>query len=1128
MKTQFFDRRASVLIINNNEDDIRQLTDILSSQYEILTANDGQQGISTLRKNISKISVVIMDSQLPVFNKFEYLEQIKNDKILNSIPVIISVDSKDSPYEETWLDLGAKDFIIKPFKKRLVLERISNIIRLRETTSVLQALEYDELTGLLTRQAFIHHAKNYIDQNPQENYTILALDIENFKLTNTQYGEERCNAFLAYLGGQLIGQVETGFAGRFGGDQFVALSKCSEKYNTDYIHAAIQEVVSKAPIPHQIIKVGVYQPIDTALPVVRCCDRAFLAIREIKGVYGKEVAFFEDKLQQQLLNEQLIVECMEKALEEEQFQVFYQPKHESVTGKIAGAEALVRWNHPEYGFMSPGQFIPIFEKNGFITKLDNFVMNKVCHDILKWQENGIPVVPISVNISRRDFFETGWIDRQLKLIEDHKIDHSLLHMEVTESMYSENVDFIISQVKKVQDQGYKIEMDDFGAGYSSLGLLATFPLNVIKLDISFVRNIQVNQIVIENIIKMAHRLGYLTIAEGAETKEEFKILKDLGCDLIQGYVFSKPLPAEKFADYLRKNIGAINDNSNYASLTNNNFDDTLINAINEVSEGIPGGFYSYHADGNHEVIAFNKETLKIYECETAEEFRQFTGNSFYGMVYEEDLPRVQNEIDIQINDNNSLDFIEYRIKCKTGKIKYVRDYGRLVHTEKFGSIYYVFINDSTEEINKRIEEEKKNEVIQGISQTYSSIYLLDYATNKLIPYATTDKIADERSERFKHMENYDTIIKAYTEQFVRDDDKELMLQTALIENIKKELEEDSYFNFTFHLKDIINGINLMEMAFKKLKDENSENRVVITFRPTSHAMVKSRSEKNKSLIDEIEQTKQAEENYKAELQETVKSAKTENQSKQVFIEKATKELLSYLAEIIKENQVAKANIDNKEILALSLDKAYKVQEKLSFTINNILKLSKMENDAVQINERPTDITHAIERTSLVVENPAAEKNIKIETWLDVRHPYIYQDVTLTAEIVCSIVFNAIKYTPKGGTVGFGLHQLPKNDQECFIEFVCRDSGIGMPKEYIPHIFDRFSREDNEINRQIPSSGLGLSIVKSLLDTMNGVIEIKSESGKGTEILVRTVHRYANKEDIPMSSDATISNSIKEQ
>lgn len=1128
MKTHFFERRASVLIINNNEEDVQKLTSILSSQFEILTASDGAQGINILRSNISKISVVIMDSQLPVYNKFEYLEQISNDKILHSVPVVVSIDSKTTEYEEKWLDLGAKDYILKPFKKRLVLERIGNLIRLRETTSVLKDLEYDELTGLLTRQAFIYHAKNFIDQNPQDSYTILAVDVENFKLSNTQYGEERCNAFLAYLGGQLISQMETGFAGRFGGDQFVALSRISEKFNVDYIRSVIQEVAAKAPIPHQIIKVGVYQPIDTSLPVVRCCDRAFLAIREIKGVYGKEVAFFEDKLQQQLLNEQLIIECMEKALEEDQFQVFYQPKHETVTGEIAGAEALIRWNHPEYGFMSPAQFIPLFEKNGFITKIDNFVMKRVCDDLLNWQNAGIPVVPVSINISRRDFFESGWIDRQLNLIEEHKLDHSLLHMEVTESMYSENVDYIISQVKKVQDLGYKIEMDDFGAGYSSLGLLATFPLNVIKLDISFVRNIQVNQIVIENIIKMAHRLGYMTVAEGAETQEEFKILKDLGCDLIQGYVFSKPLPAEKFADYLRKNIGTANDAKAKISSANKKFDDTLLNAINEVAEGIPGGFYSYHADDNREVIAFNKETLKIYECDTAEEFRKFIGNSFNGMVYKEDLPKVLAEINHHVNDGSSLDYVEYRIQCKNGKIKYVRDYARLVRTEKFGNIFYVFINDSTDEINKRLEEQKKNEVIQGISQTYSSIYLLDYKTNNLIPYATTDKIATDRAERFKHMDNYNKIMQAYANQFVREDDIELMFQTAQIENIKKELAENSYFNFTFHLKDTINGINLMEMAFKKLKDENSENRVVITFRPISHVMIKSHSEKNLNLINEINQTKLAEENYKTELQESVKTATVEKHSKQLFLENATKDLLSSLAEIIKENQVAKANIDNKEILAATLDKSYKVQEKLSFTLNNIIKLSKMENHSIQICERPTDITHALERTSLVIAKPAADKNIKIDTWFDVSHPYIYQDVTLTAEIACSIVFNAIKYTPDGGTIGFGLHQIKKSDAECIIEFTCRDTGIGMSKDYISRIFDRFSREDNEINKNNPSSGLGLSIVKSLVDTVNGEIEINSEPGKGTEIIVRTSHRYAKKEDIDNSLTATISSTIENQ
>lgn len=1128
MKSKVQQRRATVLIIDDDKNDIVELTEILSQNFEIIIAEDGEKGLNILRTQISKISVVVMSGNLPIPNKYEYLQKIKNDPVLNFIPVVALVTrGNGTVYEHEWLDYGAIDYITKPLLPRLTVERLLNVVRYFETSTIVKALEHDELTGLLTREAFIHHANTYIARAPEKAYCILAVDVENFKTTNTQYGEERCDEFLAYIAGRLIAEIKTGFAGRFGGDQFVVLFEMKPELSAENIEEIKNRILEEAPIPKQVVNIGVYQPIDTKLPVVRCCDRAFLAIREIKGVYGKDLYYFEDKLQQQLLNEQRITDCMEKALEEEQFKVFYQPKHETVTGKIAGAEALIRWEHPEYGFMSPGQFIPLFEKNGFITQIDSFVMKKVCSDLIKWQQNGIPIVPISVNISRKDFFEPEWLDSHLKQIDEYGIDHSLLHLEVTESMYSENMEYIIEQVKKIQNQGYMIEMDDFGSGYSSLGLLSTFPLNVIKLDISFVRHIDVNEVVIENIIKMAHSMGFITVAEGAETDEQFKILKKLGCDLIQGYVFSKPLPSREFENYLRHNACTLEPLAAQLTLSSNGeLNDALLKAANEVAEGLPGGFFTYHADGKHEIIALNNELLNIYECESAAEFRKLTGNAFDGMVYEEDLHTVLESIKEQIASGNHIGYQEYRIKCKNGKIKYIRDYGRLVHSDRMGDIIYVFLNDWTEEYNKRIEEKKINEVIQGISQTYSSIFLLDFETKKISPYAVADEIDETRGKIFNDISDYDEFVNVYADNFVKNQDKELLMQSANIENIKNVLADTNHFNFTYRLNEPFRGMNLVEMAFRKLKDENSQNRVVITFRPIAKSRIKVESEKNSSLIEEIEQYKRLEEDYKLDLKRAINKAETADKSRKVFIDNLTNSLLVVMSDIVSSMQLARENVDSKTVLMECLDKGQDAQERLSFIVNNVVKLTKTENGEIDINSVPTDVTPAIEKTKRVVQASADAKNIKLETYSEFINPYVYQDVTNTAEFVCAILFNAIKYTPVGGTVTFGLRQLPgETENECIVEFCCKDTGIGMSEDFIPHMFERFAREDNDINDRIPSPGIGLTIVKNILDVMGGTIEVQSELGKGTTIVVKTKHRYADKKDI-LQDEAYISSVIK--
>lgn len=709
LKRAYKTERVKVLLVESKAEDSTQLAEIISSHFEVLES-EADKAYSIVSDPDNYISAVIIDIRLAL----TLVQQFRNSSDTKQLPIIISTDIENSDLEKQLLDLDVMDFLKKPFDKRRVLNRVKTAAKLAEAKRVIDELERDELTGLLTRKAFIRKTENYINNNPEKTFCIIAFDFDNFKSSNSIYGVEKCNEFLAYTAREMMKIKPKGICGRYGGDQYILLFEYDEKVDLEFLNSSTKRVLDTAPIPHQVVKMGIYAPIDTDLPMVICCDRAFLSIGGIKGKYGKDIAFFEDELQKKLLNEQRIIETMERALEDRQFQVFYQPKHETVSGHIAGAEALVRWNHPEYGFMSPTQFIPLFERNGFITKLDCFVVEQVCRDIDRWKEDGLPVVPISINVSRRDFMEPGGIDKQLQTIESHKIDHSLIHMEVTESLYSDNTDIIISKVKEIQNLGFMIEMDDFGSGYSSLGLLSSFPLNILKLDISFVRNIRMNEIVIENIIKMAHRMSLLAIAEGAETIEQFKILRALGCDYIQGFYFSKPLPIREFESYLKRSSvyspGSIAIRKALESETP--LSEDMLMAANEVAEGIPGGFFSYHADGALELISFNTELIHMYGCSTAEEFREYVGNSFTGIVHPDDFTRVQRSITKQITGDNNIDYVEYRIKSKDGSLKYVKDYGRFVKTKNYGDIFYVFLNDIT--LEERAKAEAEAELVRKI------------------------------------------------------------------------------------------------------------------------------------------------------------------------------------------------------------------------------------------------------------------------------------------------------------------------------------------------------------------------------------------------------------------------------
>lgn len=954
--------RLKILLVESPEVKLEELRKIITEVYDVITVSKEQDAISLLNESSNNIAAGIF--YIGIAKKL--LSEIRSIPKLEKLSVLIATDVDNSELEDILLDLNAIDFLKKPFDKRRVLNRLKTAIKLSETNRIIDELERDELTSLLTRQAFLRKAEEVRSSNPDKTYCIIAFDFENFKSSNSLYGEAKCNEFLAYTGQHLSKAVDRALSGRFGGDQYVLFYEYDKEVHLDKLYNIRDTILNTAPIPHQIVKAGIYAPIDPELSMVVCCDRAFLAIRKIKGIYGKNISFYESSMQSELLNEQHIIETMERGLEEEQFLVFYQPKHEAVTGKIVGAEALVRWNHPEYGFMAPGQFIPLFERNGFITKLDAFILEKVCKDIIHWQQEGLPIVPVSVNVSRRDFMEPGCIANQHEIIEKYKIDHSLLHMEVTESLYSDNTEVIIEQVRETQKRGHMIEMDDFGSGYSSLGSLSSFPIDILKLDITFVRNIKTNEIIIENIIKMAHRMGLLTVAEGVEDGEQLRVLQYLGCDYIQGYYFSPPLPIKKFESYLKKttvtNCGKIQipSQENQEPLSLN---ESMLMAANEVAEGLPGGFITYHVDGFREIISFNRELLNIYACETAEEFRQKTANSITGLVFADDIEVLIKSINNQISGNNDVYNIDFRIKDNKGVVKYVSAMGRHVETKQYGKICFCFINDIT-------ERERRNAMAEN--------------------------------ERLKQLE-------------------------------MKRLSE---FNISA------------------------------------------------------------------------------NKAKNIFMYNVARDIIPSLQTIIRYTNSIKECAGQEELVLKNVANAKQSEETLLAYVNDILEIARLESGEIKLVETATDITNATFRIYGLIEEAAKKKGIEVEYYEQIESPYIYQDVRHTVEMVLSIVQNAVKYTPSGGKVKFWLKQtVLKNKEDCIVEFFCQDNGIGMEEEFIPYACKSFTREANEVNAKIASSGLGLAVVQNLMTLMKGEIEIQSTKGKGTLVHTSQPHRLANKEDV---------------
>lgn len=543
--------RRSILVVEDSRLNRETLRMILESDFDVLMAEDGHVGLLQLAEHYEELSLVLLDVYMPACDGFEFLKRMKQDGRYDSIPVIVTTASASVEDERRCLELGATDFIVKPYDREVIANRINNLIRLRESASIVNLLIHDRVTGLCSKEYFYRMVEETLFASPEAEYDIVCSDIDNFKELNDRYGEANCDRLLHDLAKRLV-NVLPGLmvSGRIGADTFAFLMEHQEPG----WESILDSVVDGFPVANLGLKFGIVECIDPSESVPISCSKGLTAIDTVKERLGVCVARFNAEMRERLLTEQIIRESMGEALEDRQFFVQFQPKHDVREGKTAGAEALVRWNHPELGLVNPGVFITLFERNGFIAQLDMFVWEEACKEIRRCEDKGLPVVPISVNVSRLDFDSSDLPQRIAGIADKYGVDHSLLHVELTETAYSGNPEAVRIMLGELRDLGFSVELDDFGAGYSSLASLNTLPLDVMKLDMSLVRKAtELDDFrIIESIINLAQRLDMRSVVEGVETANEADRVADIGCDFIQGYYYSKPLSRDEFEAYLER------------------------------------------------------------------------------------------------------------------------------------------------------------------------------------------------------------------------------------------------------------------------------------------------------------------------------------------------------------------------------------------------------------------------------------------------------------------------------------------------------------------------------------------------------------------------------------------------
>lgn len=549
------DTTRTLFVVEAEKSKSSSYADLFTDKFDIIHTTIYDNCIEILKKHFSEISLVFLDASDKTEESLDFIKKVKGDKTVHNVPVIVIAEDSVADEEEKFLSEGAAEFIRYSSSLNAVFLHVVNIIDLKENAENGSISELDSLTGLYTRQAFFRHADKIVSENPDVKFVLSISELEGIKLLNEkdgkQAGDSKLKAVAAFLknaGDPCI------LAGRYSGDQFVALFRKDDIFEENISLDDLKDtfVASTDGMENVRIRFAVYEDIDHDVSISEICDRALLALQTIRGKYGRKMARYEDKLLEEHERKERIEECMRDALDKEEFKVYYQPKHDANTGELTGAEALIRWVHPEYGFMSPGEFIPVFESNGFITEVDNFVWRRTCENLHRWIEKGLKVVPVSINASKLDFMRPDFFEKLNKASTDMNIPSGLLHIEVTESLFSDQIEELVDILAKCQENGYKIELDDFGSGYSSLNTLSVLPLDVVKMDMSLVKAITnfKSMRVFSACINLARSLGLKTVSEGVETKEQMWAIRELGGDVIQGYYYSKPLSEEDFEAYL--------------------------------------------------------------------------------------------------------------------------------------------------------------------------------------------------------------------------------------------------------------------------------------------------------------------------------------------------------------------------------------------------------------------------------------------------------------------------------------------------------------------------------------------------------------------------------------------------
>lgn len=688
--------------------------------------------------------------------------------------------------------------------------------------------EYDSLTGIFNFTTFLRETRDMLDNNEDQEYLMLVVDIDRFKVINEMFSMEKGDTVLRRVA-EVLSEFVTerhGIYGRIGSDRFVCCFS-KEFYSEAEIRKHLSFIIreeGKEYCAH--MQVGVYVITERNIDVIKMCDRALMALKSIKGHYNEKFAIYSENECYNLIETQQLISDMDASIVNKDFKIVVQPVYRIKDNTMVSGEVLVRWEHPRLGLLMPGRFIPIFEKNYVVTKLDKYVWEEACILIRRMMDSGEGVIPLSINVSRVDLLLEDVVKILEELVRKYDIPHKYLRIEITESAYMDNPDKLIDTIRDLKAQGFTVLMDDFGAGYSSLNTLKDLSFDVLKIDKKLIDEIDNSDkagSVVISIIRMARWLGMKVVAEGIEKCSQANLLRTIGCDYLQGYLYSKPVDVEMF----------LSKKGEIVKIANMQIKDLIdldkIIATKDLYtrmffEELIGPLAMFELEGEEfRFIEANEEFSRRYETDPVKIIEQM--NTMNAELYSKTHRKLVNKCRDAYSSHNA----EYLTICKQVsenerrwikiKIFYVGD--------RDNAQAFVFgITDVTKDVIQSNRKEAR-ELYPLLCNIFTEILELNYTENTL-----TTMYKNSKTVQANHMSvPLDEMVDKLVDNMITPESREYTAKYLSKEFVKQNLTEDNkIFSFNLGMYDRTGVAYPCELTMIKRETDASKLTVLVCTR----------------------------------------------------------------------------------------------------------------------------------------------------------------------------------------------------------------------------------------------------------------------------------------------------------